>query len=229
MLNARVLVVDDDAELQELISFTLKQEGFLVEEALTAHHAALLMAQFRPEVVVLDILLTDGNGLDLLRRWRLEYPDTAIMMLSAIGESHDRVLGLDLGADDYVAKPFDRVELVSRVRALLRRRAQIERQSTPLFVMRGLRLDRVRRQVVVEGQNLVLTEAEFRLLEALSREPGATLSREVLSAAVQPGAYRPQDRTVDTQIYRLRCKLQEAGPGREWVITVRGQGYALRP
>ena len=93
--------------------------------------------------------------------------------------------------------------------------------------LRGLRLDRVRREVTLNGQRMALTEAEFKLLEALSREPGLTVSREALNAAMQPGGYRPQDRTVDTQIYRLRGKLQAADPGCDWIATVRGQGYAL--
>ena len=219
--------MDDDAELQELIAFALKQEGWLVYEALTAQHAARLMAQHRPQVVVLDVMLTDGNGLELLSRWRLEYPETAIMRLSAKGEPQDRVHGLDLGADDYLTKPFVKDELVSRVRALLRRRRQVERQSTPQFAVHGLHLDRLLRLVVLNGQRVALTEAEFKLLEALAREPGATLSREALNAAMQLGAYRPQDRTVDTQIYRLRSKLQDTAPGCEWIVTVRGLGYAL--
>ena len=227
MQSSRVLIVDDDVELQALISITLEREGWLVYGALTAQHAARLMAQHRPQVVVLDIMLTDGNGLDLLSRWRIEYPDTAIMMLSANGDPQDRVRGLDLGADDYLPKPFVKDELVSRVRALLRRRRQVERQFSPQFDVRGLRLDRLLRQVVLNGQRVALTEAEFKLLEALVREPGATLSREALNAAMQLGAYRPQDRTVDTQIYRLRGKLQEAGPGHDWIVTVRGLGYAL--
>jgi len=98
----------------------------------------------------------------------------------------------------------------------------------PLRLLRGLRLDRVRREVTLNGQRMALTEAEFKLLEALSREPGQTVSREALSTAMQPGAYRPQDRTVDSQIYRLRGKLQAADPGCGWIATVRGQGYALR-
>ncbi|MEI8171534.1 MAG: response regulator transcription factor [Rhodoferax sp.] len=227
MQYSKVLVVDDDAELQDLIALALKHEGWFVYEALTAQHAVRLMAQHRPQVVVLDVMLPDGNGLDLLNRWRLEYPETAIMMLSAKGEPQDRVHGLDLGADDYLTKPFVKDELVSRVRALLRRRRQVERQSTPQFAVHGLHLDRLLRQVVLNGQRVALTEAEFKLLEALAREPGATLSREALNAAMQLGAYRPQDRTVDTQIYRLRSKLQDTAPGCEWIVTVRGLGYAL--
>ena len=228
MRNTRILVVDDDAEMQEMVAWTLQREGWRVDSALTAADATRLLAQHRPQLVVLDVLLTDGNGLDLLSQWRPLYPDMAILMLSALGDSPDRVRGLDLGADDYLPKPFEKAELLSRVRALLRRRRQSQRESTAEFVLRGLRLDRVRREVTLNGQRMALTEAEFKLLEALSREPGQTVSREALSTAMQPGAYRPQDRTVDTQIYRLRGKLQAADPGCGWIATVRGQGYALR-
>ena len=227
MHGSRVLVVDDDAELQELIALTLRQEHWIVHEALTAQHGARLLARHRPDLVVLDVMLPDGNGLDLVGRWHLEYPGTAILMLSAVGNPQDRVRGLDLGADDYLSKPFERAELVSRARALLRRRQKLERQLNPEYVVLGLRLDRVRRHVALNGLQLTLTEAEFKLLESLMREPGTILSREALNSAMQAGAYRPHDRTVDTQIYRLRGKLQEADAACDWIATVRGRGYAL--
>jgi len=116
---------------------------------------------------------------------------------------------------------------VSRVRALLRRRERSERQSSAEFVFEALRLDRLRREVMLNGQRLKLTEGEFKLLEALAREPGVAVSREALNAAMQVGAYRPQDRTVDAHIYRLRGKLQSVDSRCEWISTVRGQGYAL--
>jgi len=155
------------------------------------------------------------------------YPDMAILMLSALGGATDRVRGLDDGADDYLPKPFEGAELVSRVRALLRRRERSERQSSAEFVFEALRLDRLRREVMLNGQRLKLTEGEFKLLEALAREPGVAVSREALNAAMQVGAYRPQDRTVDAHIYRLRGKLQSVDSRCEWISTVRGQGYAL--
>jgi DNA-binding response OmpR family regulator len=225
--DSRILVVDDDAEMQELVAWTLRREGWQVESALTAAEAARLLMHNRPDLVVLDVMLPDGNGLDLLGQWRALYPDMAILMLSALGESPDRVRGLDRGADDYLPKPFEKAELVSRLRALLRRRQQLVRLSSSEFVGLGLRLDRVRREVTLNGQRLVLTDAEFKLLEALLRDPVAVLSRETLNAAVQSGAYRPQDRTVDTQIYRLRGKLRAADPQGQWISTARGQGYAL--
>ena len=129
--------MDDDAEMQEMVAWTLQREGWRVDSALTAADATRLLAQHRPQLVVLDVLLTDGNGLDLLGQWRPLYPDMAILMLSALGDSPDRVRGLDLGADDYLPKPFEKAELLSRVRALLRRRRQSQRQSTAEFVLRG--------------------------------------------------------------------------------------------
>jgi len=225
--NSRILVVDDDAEMQEMVAWMLRPKGFLVDQAFTAAEAKRLQAKHRPQLVVLDVLLPDGNGLELLRQWRLIYPDMAILMLSALGAPPDRVRGLDHGADDYLSKPFEGAELVSRVCALLRRRKQSERQSSAEFVIEALRLDRVRREVMLSGQRLKLTEAEFKLLEALAREPGVTVSREALNAAMQAGAYRPQDRTVDAHIYRLRGKLQSADSRCDWISTVRGQGYAL--
>jgi len=209
------------------VAWTLRREGWQVESALTAAEAARLLMHNRPDVVVLDVMLPDGNGLDLLGQWRALYPDMAILMLSALGESPDRVRGLDLGADDYLPKPFEKAELVSRVRALLRRRQRSQRQSTAEFQVHGLRLNRLSREVVLNGQRLVLTDAEFKLLEALASEPGVGMSREALSVAMQPGAYRAHTRTVDSQVYRLRCKLQDADPARGWIATVRGQGYAL--
>jgi DNA-binding response OmpR family regulator len=225
--NSRILVVDDDAEMQEMVAWILRPEGFLVDLAFTAAEATRLLAQHRPQLVVLDVLLTDGNGLDLLRRWRPIYPDMAILMLSALGRAPDRVRGLDQGADDYLPKPFEGAELVSRVRALLRRRKQLERESSAEFVFEALRLDRVRREVTLNDQRLKLTEAEFKLLEALAREPAVAISREALNAAMQAGTYRPQDRTVDAHIYRLRGKLQSVDPRCDWISTARGQGYAL--
>lgn len=227
MRDSRILIVDDDAEMLEMVAWTLQREGGCVDSALTAAEATQLLARHRPDLLVLDVMLTDASGLELLSQWRPLYPDMAILMLSALGDSTDRVRGLDLGADDYLPKPFERAELVSRARALLRRRWHVERQSATQFAVGGLQLDRMRREVALNGQRLALTEGEFRLLEALSHKPGAVLSREALNAAVQAGAYRPQDRTVDTQIYRLRGKLQEVDPGWEWITTVRGRGYAL--
>ena len=164
--------------------------------------------------------------------WRAEHAALGLVMLTARGDPMDRVLGLEIGADDYLAKPFEARELVARVRALLRRAAP-GRAQQPLLRFDGLVIDLLRREVRIGaagGERAVaLTSVEFKLLVALARAPGLALSREALSEAVQAGSYRPQDRTVDVQVARLRRKLGQAQPGADWIDTVRGEGYVFVP
>jgi two-component system phosphate regulon response regulator OmpR len=149
-------------------------------------------------------------------------------MFTARGDPLDRVLGLEIGADDYLAKPFEPRELVARVRALLRRQAP-GRGDTALLRFDGLTIDLLKREVRAGERTVVLTSVEFKLLAALANAPGRALSRAGLCAAVQTGGYRPLDRTVDVQVARLRRKLQDASPGKAWVDTVRGEGYVFVP
>ena len=223
-----ILVVDDDAELSGLVCELLQREGWAAHAVLTGSDGERDLAVLRPEIVLLDVMLPDANGYDLCRRWRAAWPALGIVMLTARGDPLDRVLGLELGADDYLAKPFESRELVARVRALLRRAAP-GRAASPLIRFDGLVIDLLRREVRVGDQALGLTGVEFKLLVALARAPGAALTREALSEAVQPGAYRPQDRTVDVQVARLRRKLQAVRPGADWIATVRGEGYVFVP
>jgi DNA-binding response OmpR family regulator len=229
-MNAKplILIVDDDAELSEMIVELLQREGWATHAVLTGGDAGRDLAALHPEIVLLDVMLPDANGYDLCRRWRAQYPALGLVMLTARGDPLDRVLGLEIGADDYLAKPFESRELVARVRALLRRAAP-GRAESPLIRFDGLVVDLLRREVRVGEQALALTSVEFKLLVALARAPGATLSREALSEAVQAGGYRPQDRTVDVQVARLRRKLQEARPDADWIATVRGEGYVFVP
>jgi DNA-binding response OmpR family regulator len=229
-MNAKplILIVDDDAELSEMIVELLQREGWATHAVLTGGDARRDLAALHPEIVLLDVMLPDANGYDLCRRWRAQYPALGLVMLTARGDPLDRVLGLEIGADDYLAKPFESRELVARVRALLRRAAP-GRAESPLIRFDGLVVDLLRREVRVGEQALALTSVEFKLLVALARAPGATLSREALSEAVQAGGYRPQDRTVDVQVARLRRKLQEARPDADWIATVRGEGYVFVP
>jgi DNA-binding response OmpR family regulator len=229
-MNAKplILIVDDDAELSEMIVELLQREGWATHAVLTGGDAGRDLAALHPEIVLLDVMLPDANGYDLCRHWRAQYPALGLVMLTARGDPLDRVLGLEIGADDYLAKPFESRELVARVRALLRRAAP-GRAESPLIRFDGLVVDLLRREVRVGEQALALTSVEFKLLVALARAPGATLSREALSEAVQAGGYRPQDRTVDVQVARLRRKLQEARPDADWIATVRGEGYVFVP
>ena len=229
-MNAKplILIVDDDAELSGMVVELLQREGWATHAVLTGGDGERALAGRHPELVLLDVMLPDANGYDLCRRWRAQVPALGIVMLTARGDPMDRVLGLEIGADDYLAKPFEARELVARVRALLRRAAP-GRAESPLLRFNSLVIDLLRREVRVGELALALTGVEFKLLVALAREPGRTFSREALSEAVQAGSYRPQDRTVDVQVARLRRKLQEVRPGTDWIDTVRGEGYVFVP
>ena len=224
-----VLIVDDDAELSAMLVRLLQAEGWAVDAALTAAAANQAIAHCQPDVVLLDVMLPDANGLDLCRRWRATHPAIGILMLTARGDPIDRVLGLELGADDYLPKPFEKRELVARLRALLRRKAPAAALPTTQWAFGRLTIHLIRREVLVDGRVIPLTSIEFKLLIELARQPGEAVSRERLSDAVQAGAYRPLDRTVDVQVGRLRRRLGHVMPGGDWIETVRGEGYAFVP
>ncbi len=224
-----VLIVDDDAELSAMLVRLLQAEGWEVQAALSAAAAQQAIARRAPDVVLLDVMLPDANGLELCRRWHATQPAIGILMLTARGDPIDRVLGLELGADDYLPKPFEKRELVARLRALLRRKAPAASLPTTHWSFGNLTIHLIRREVLVDGRAVALTSTEFKLLVELARQPGAAVSREQLSDAVQSSAYRPLDRTVDVQVGRLRRRLASATPGNDWIETVRGEGYAFVP
>jgi len=221
-----ILLLEDDPAIADTVAFALRREGFAVE-----HKAWLAEARERlkqapaPELLILDIGLPDGHGLDLCRELRAgpfsHLAHLPVIVLSARSEEMDRVLGLELGADDYLAKPFSPRELVARVRALLRR-AQAAPPPTPGFVVDGSR-------VRLDGQLLNLTKLELGLLLKLLQAPQRIHSRETLLDAVWGTSADSGDRTVDTHIKTLRAKLREAAPGRDPIKTHRGMGYSLEP
>jgi DNA-binding response OmpR family regulator len=226
--QALILIVDDDAELSAMLVELLAREGWSTHAVLTAGDAERALSRHQPDLVLLDAMLPDGNGFDLARRWRMAHPALGLVMLTARGDPMDRVLGLEIGADDYLPKPFEPRELVARLRALLRRTSP-GRADHSVLRFAGLSIDLVQREVTAQGTVVALTSVEFKLLVALARQPGVALAREALSDAVQAGGYQPQERTVDVQIARLRRKLREASPGAEWIDTVRGEGYVFVP
>lgn len=226
-----ILIVDDDAELSSMLGELLKQEGWLTRSALTIADGERMAAQLKPDVILLDVMLPDGNGFEACSAWRARFPSVGLIMLTARGEPLDRVLGLEVGADDYLAKPFEPRELVARIRALLRRQAP-GRMETPVLHFDGLSIHLLKREVLVaneanEPQAVSLTSVEFKLLVALARATGRPLTREQLCQEVQWGSYRPQERTVDVQVARLRRKLRSVRPGWNWIKTLRGEGYVF--
>ncbi|WP_396269149.1 response regulator [Ideonella sp.] len=229
MTKPRVLIVDDDAELSAMIVRLVEGEGWSARAALSAAQAELSLALGLPEVVLLDVMLSDANGMDLCRRWRQSHPELGILMLTARGDPIDRVLGLELGADDYLPKPFEKRELVARLRALIRRRMHTASSSPVQWQFGQLCVHLIRREVLAGSQVIPLTSIEFKLLVELARVPGEPISRQQLSETVQAGGYRPLDRTVDVQVGRLRRRLAQAMPGCDWIQTVRGEGYAFVP
>ena len=219
----RILVVDDEPDILELTRFSLSQEGFQVETAASGDEAMASIRRSRPDLVVLDLMLPDRPGTEICRAIRAT-PDLStipVIMLTARSDEVDRVVGFELGADDYVTKPFSPRELSRRVKAVLRRGATAESDPEHLE-HRGLRLDIDRHRCVYRDKELTLTAKEFGLLAALMRRPGRVQTRERLLEEVWGEGIAVTHRTVDTHMKRLREKLGEAG---DLIDTVRGVGY----
>jgi DNA-binding response OmpR family regulator len=232
MTPPHILIVDDDSELATMLAGLMREQGWQASTATTGRQGVRLLTRHRPSAVLLDVMLPDASGLDLCREWRRLDSEVGIVMLTARGDPIDRILGLELGADDYLPKPFEKRELLARLRALLRRRrpasASAAAEASSSSMQFGLlRVDLLRRELTVGHQPVPLTSIEFKLLLELMRRPGEAVSRDALSAAVQSGGYRPLARTVDVQVGRLRRRLAAAVQGHGCIDTVRGEGYAL--
>ena len=231
-MSSRILLLEDDPAIAGTVAFALQREGFLVEHVLLAGAARASVAAAPPALAILDVGLPDGNGLDLCREWRQSGADALralpVLMLTARAEELDRVVGLELGADDYLTKPFSPRELVARVRALLRR-AALAPVAAPAPVAGLFELDADGQRIRFAGQWLALTRLEFGLLRALLRTPGRIRSREALLDEVWGADGDATDRTVDTHVKTLRAKLRAVRPELEPIATHRGMGYSLEP
>jgi two-component system, OmpR family, catabolic regulation response regulator CreB len=221
----QLLLLEDDPAIAGAVVFALEREGYHVTHCTLVRDARTHWAAQRPDAMILDIGLPDGNGLDLCREIR-QTSNTPVLMLSARGEELDRVLGLELGADDYMAKPFSPRELVARVRALLRRSTATPDKLTPAHLP-SLVVDFAGQRIVLNGQPLELTRREFGLLTKLLEAPGRIYAREALLNAVWGTDADSTDRTVDTHIKTLRAKLRAQGDAREYINTHRGMGYSI--
>lgn len=218
---ARILVVDDDAHIREVVRYTLVRDGHTVDEAGDGGVALERVAAGGIELVILDVLMPELDGLAVCRRLAGAVP---VIFLSSRTEEADRVIGLDLGGDDYVAKPFSPRELAARVRALLRRHADPLAPAPPPIRRGRLTIDRARHVATVDDRDeLALTATELRLLAALLEHPGRVLSRDQLIACAYPGSHHIAARTVDTHVRNIRHKL--AAHGVDPIATVSGVGY----
>jgi len=226
MAKGKILVIDDEKDLIELVRYNLEKEGYLIRGVQDGESGLSAAKKEMPELVVVDLMLPGIDGLDVCRSLRSD-PRTAripIIMLTAKSEESDRVLGLELGADDYVTKPFSPRELIARIKAVLRR-TSVSQEPSDVIRRGGLIVDLAKRAVSCSGEAIILTATEFRLLQFFAARPGRVFSRAELIDGVLGRDVAVEDRTIDVHITALRRKL---GDGGECIETVRGFGYRFR-
>ena len=221
----KILIVDDDIELCELVGEYLSREGFEVEAVHNGDKGLERALSGEHVLVVLDLMLPGMTGLDVLRRLRGE-SRAPVLILTARGEDVDRIVGLEIGADDYLPKPFNPRELVARIRAILRRSQAVPAPMVASITVGDVELDPGARSVTRNGERLELTAVEFSLLEALMRSAGQVVTREYLAQTVLGRRFMAYDRSIDMHVSKLRKKLgPAAADGRERIKTIRGVGY----
>ncbi len=219
----KILVVDDEREIVKLVRAYLEQAGFRVVTATDGQEALTVFRHEKPDLVVLDLSLPRIDGLDVCRTIRRE-SETPVIMLTARVEEQDRLVGLELGADDYIVKPFSPREVAARVRAVLRRTRPAP--STPAAITAAdVTLDLTRHAATVAGRPIELTPTEFTLLRAMVAEPGRAFSRMELLDAAQGEAYEGYERTIDTHIKNIRAKIEPDPKNPHYIVTVYGVGY----
>jgi DNA-binding response OmpR family regulator len=227
MSKETILVVDDEEDILELVRFNLSREGYDVRCAASGEEAQGIIASEKVDLLVLDLMLPGMDGLELTRRLKSGplYSELPIVMLSAKGEEVDIVAGLELGADDYITKPFSPRVLIARVRSVLRRRSQPTEDAEDVLQIHDLVIHPGRRSVTMAGEPLDLTFSEFQVLAFLARRPGWVFTRSQIVDAVRGEDYPVTDRSVDVQIVGLRKKMGAAGG---YIETVRGVGYRFK-
>ena len=223
----RVLVVDDESNLTELLSMALRYEGWEIRTAATGNSAVRTAKEFSPDAVVLDMMLPDFDGLEVLRRMRDTDPNLPVLFLTAKDAVEDRVAGLTAGGDDYVTKPFSLEEVVARVRALIRRSVQLVEETSSVLRVGDLSLDEDSHEVVRDGTEISLTATEFELLRFMMRNPKRVLSKAQILDRVWHYDFGGQANVVELYISYLRKKIDAGRP--PMIHTVRGAGYVLKP
>jgi len=225
-MNARVLLADDEPDILAPVRYALERDGFTVEVALDGERALELARRERYDVVVLDVMMPGLSGLEVCRALRAE-SDVPILMLTARDDEVDRVLGLELGADDYVTKPFSTAELLSRIRAILRRRQLDRAAGSVTREAAGIRIDLDQHTVSVDGEEVDLTPSEFRVLLLLVDSPGQVFTRAQVMEHLWQSPYVGDARACDAHIANLRRKIERSSTRPERIVTVRGLGYKL--
>ena len=224
----KVLLIDDDKELSQLLSEYLQTEGFAVDTAYDGQTALELALKYPYSAIVLDVMLPVRNGFDVLKNLR-QHNQTPVIMLTAKGDTVDRVIGLEIGADDYLSKPCDPRELVARIRAILRRSSQ--KEVTPSSIERlasgKLSLHLGTRTTTWDNNEVPLTGTEFSVLEILVRQAGQVISKDDMTEQALNRKLTPYDRSIDVHVSNIRKKLTAAGANKELIINVRGAGYML--
>jgi len=225
---SRILVIDDEPNLRHTVSYALTQEGYEAVSAGDGEEGLRLFASATPDLVILDVMLPKLDGFEVCRRIR-KASRIPVLMLTARDTELDKVVGLEIGADDYLVKPFSMRELIARVRAMLRRSTSVPEPTAPAQIERdGLRIDTTRHRVTRDGQEVPLRPKEFDLLVTLARSPGQVFSREQLLNSVWGLDHVGDSRTVDTHVKNLREQLGEDADAPRWIETLRGVGYRFR-
>lgn len=226
-MKKTILVVDDHANMRLLIEDYLSEQGYKVLTASDGNEALILSRRLRPDLILLDVMMPGLDGLSFMRTFRQE-SNTPIILVTARIEETDKVVGLELGADDYVTKPFSMKELHARIRAVLRRGAATNPQPAEVYQVGDLRLDRASYEVTVAGQIANLTPSEFELLSMLMAAPGRVFSREQLLERLQGNTYEGVERTIDVHIRNIRKKIESDPTHPQYIETVFGIGYRCR-
>ena len=222
-MDASILIAEDDADIRDLLRLYLEGEGFQVLEAGDGASALRLAREQSPSMAILDIMMPEMNGFELTRALR-KYSDIPILILSAKSQDNDKILGLNLGADDYIAKPFNPVEIVARVKAQLRR---AERTSGSVLTVRELTLDTASFQLTKSGQPIPLTPMEYKILAMLMRSPGRIFTKIQLYEGAIGNYFEGDDNTMMVHISKLREKIEDDPKNPRHIITVRGLGYKI--
>jgi DNA-binding response OmpR family regulator len=228
MKAKRILVVDDEQHIVDVVDYVLKENAFDVLVALNGDDGLRQFKEKIPDLVILDLNLPGISGLDLFREMRRVRPDAPVIMLTSRSEEIDRVLGLELGADDYITKPFSPRELAARVKAVLRRADKTPAQPSPPRLSHGpIEMDLDAYALRYFGKPVTLTRAEFKLMECLVRHPAQVFSRDAIMDRVYDGEHVVTDRSIDAYVKRLRRKFEEIRRGADPIETVHGLGYKL--